>query len=110
MEKYQYLVEDAVIFLIMAIFSVMRNLVNSDKPISWAKSFTKMLSNLVAGLGLYSFLLSYKSWYGEYPQKIGVIMLVTYAGSKMIDLIVDKIFDWIKKLDFRKIIKKLLEL
>lgn len=110
MDRLREFTEDSVIFLIMAIFSVMRNLIASDEPINWTKSIAKVFSNLVAGVGFYSFLLSYRPWYGEYPQKIGIIMVVTYTGSKLVDLLVDKLFIWLKGIDFKSIIRKLFDL
>ena len=110
MDRFRGLAEDSAIFLVMSIFSVIRTMISSDKPIEWGRSIARMFSNLVAGVGFYSFLLSYKEWYGEYPQKIGVIMFVTYAGSRVVDLFTDKIYTWIKKTDIRQLIKNIIDL
>jgi len=110
MERYRALAEDGVIFLVMAVFSVIKQILMDEEVIDWRKLFAKLFVQVVAGVGFYSFLLSYKPWYGEYPQKVGIIMIVTYMGSRLIDLVVDKTFKWIRKVDLKVLIKKLLEL
>ena len=107
MERYRGLVEDGFIFLLMAVFTAMKQLLAGEGEIDWRRTFAKIFVNMIAGVGIYSFLLSYKPWYGEYPQKVGVIMFVVYAGSRFIDLIVDKLFDWIKKTDFKELLRVL---
>lgn len=106
MERYQGIIEDIAIFVLMAVFSVIKQVVADDGEIPWKKVFTKIFSNFVAGAGFYSFLLAYKPWYGEYPQKVGVIMIVVYAGSRLIDVVVDAIY----KMDFKEIIKRWMNL
>ena len=110
MERYKGLLEDGAIFLLMAIFTAMKQMLSGDGEINWGKTFAKVISNLIAGIGIYSFLLSYKPWFHEYPQKVGVIMFVVYAGSRFIDLVVDKLFDWFKTTDFKEIIRILFKL
>lgn len=110
MERFKSLAEDGIIFAVMGILSIMKELLAKDEPIEWGKIFTKFFINLVSGVGVYSFLLSYKEWYGEYPQKIGVIMFATYTGSKVIDLVVDKVYVWIKNGGIKEIIRKILDL
>jgi hypothetical protein len=110
MERYRGLIEDGAIFLLMAVFTAMKQLLSDEGEINWRKTFAKIFTNLIAGVGLYSFLLSYKPWYGEYPQKIGVIMFVVYAGSRVIDIFVDKVFKWFKGIDMKEFIRKLFNL
>lgn len=110
MERWRALAEDGVLFLIMSIFAVMKQMIGTGGRILWGQALTKLFTNLVAGVGFYSFLLSYKEWYGEYPQKVGVIMFVVYTGSRVIDTLVDRMFMWLKKINFKELIKKLLEL
>lgn len=102
MEKYRALFEEGIILVIMALFTLLKEMINQTGPIHWAKSAAKFFTNLVAGWGFYSFLLAYKPWYGEYPQKVGVIMVVVYGGSRIIDLVVDAIY----KLNFKEIIRR----
>jgi len=108
MERYRGLIEDGAIFLLMSIFTALKQLLADDGEINWGKTFAKIITNLLAGVGIYSFLLSYKPWFHEYPQKIGVIMFVVYIGSRLIDLVVDKSFDWLKGVDFKAILRILL--
>ena len=102
MERYRGLLEDGVILLIMSVFTVLKQMINEEGSIHWGKTFAKVFVNLVAGWGFYSFLMAYKPWYGEYPQKVGVIMIMVYAGSKLIDLVVDAIY----KFNFKEIIRR----
>lgn len=99
MERYRGLIEDGAIFLLMAVFTVMKQILVDEGQINWGKTFAKIFVNIIAGVGFYTFALSYKPWYGEYPQKIGVIMIVTYAGSKLIEIVVDKIYNFVRKKD-----------
>lgn len=110
MEKYRGLFEEAFIFLLMSVFTAMKQLINREGEIDWTSTFAKVFTNLVAGVGIYSFLLSYKDWYGQYPQKVGVIMFVVYSGSRIIDLFVDKFLDWLRNTDFKDIIRKIFNL
>jgi len=110
MDRYRGLVEDGAIFLLMAVFTAMKQILVDDGEIDWTKTFSKIFTNIIAGVGFYSFLLAYKPWYGEYPQKVGIIMVVTYTGSKLIDIVVDKFFVWLRKTDFKEIIRKLMNL
>ena len=110
MERFRSLAEDGVIFIIMGILSIMKELISQDGPIEWGKISAKFLINLISGVGVYSFLLSYKEWYGEYPQKIGVIMFATYTGSKIIDLVVDRLYVWMKHGGIKELIRKLFNL
>ena len=102
MERYRGFVEEGMIFMIMSIFTVLKQMLREGDDVDWKKSLIKVFTNLVAGWGFYSFLLAYKPWYGEYPQKIGVIMVMVYAGSKLIDIVVDAVY----KFDFKEIIKR----
>lgn len=106
MERFRALAEDSLIFLVMAIFSVMREGLKSDKAINWRKTFMRVFTNFVAGVGFYSFLISYKPWFSQYPQKIGTVMVVVYAGSHLIDIVVDKIYEGITLENLKKLINK----
>ena len=105
-ERFKFVVEDGLIILIMAIFKVLKELLNTVGPIDWPKFFIKIFTNFIAGMGFYSFLLAYKEWYGQYPQKVGVIMVVVYAGSNLIDVVVEAIY----KFDFKEMIKRWMQL
>lgn len=106
MEKYKELIEDGIILAIMSVFTVLKQMLNDEGRINWCKTLTKVFTNLVAGWGFYSFLLAYKPWYGEYPQKVGVIMITVYGGSRLIDVVVDTLYNF----DFKEIIRKWLNL
>ena len=110
MERYRGLIEDGAIFLLMAVFTVMKQLLVEEGEINWSKSIAKVFVNFVAGVGFYTLLLSYQDWFGQYPQKVGVVMIVTYVGSKTIDIFVDKFYDWFKKFDFKDLIRRLMNL
>ena len=99
MERYRGLIEDGAIFLLMAVFTVMKQLLVEEGEINWGKTFAKIFVNIVAGVGFYTFVISYDSWFSDYPQKVGTIMVVTYAGSKLIEIVVDKIYDFARKKD-----------
>lgn len=105
MDRYRGLVEDGVIFLLMAVFTAIKQLLLEKGLINWAKTISKVFTNLIAGVGFYTFIISYEPWASKFPQKIGVIMMVVYAGSRLIDLVVDKLFEWFKTTDFKLIIK-----
>ena len=87
------------VFLTGGLFSGMKQLLSEEGKIDWLRLFLRMFSNLIAGVALYSFLISYKPWYGEYPQKTGIIIVLVYAGSRGIDLLADKVMEYIKKLE-----------
>ena len=55
----------------------------------------------MAGWGLYSLLVGYKEWFGNYPQKVFVIMSVVYVGFQVLESIK-------KKKIFEKIVKFIL--
>ena len=105
MERYRGLIETGAIFLVGAVMSAMKQLLADEGEIDWRKTFARVLSNILAGVGIYSFLLSYRPWFNEYPQKIGVIMFLVYVGSRLIDVLVDKLFDWIKYTNFKEILR-----
>lgn len=107
MEKYRGIFEDGAIFLLMSLFTALKQILADEGEIDWPRTFAKVFTNLIAGVGIYSFLLSYKPWYGEYPHKVGIIMIVVYAGSRVIDVVVDKFFTWLTKTDFKEILRKL---
>jgi hypothetical protein len=72
-------------------------LLAEEGKVDWLRIIFKTVSNLIAGIALYSFLVSYKPWYGEYPQKTGIIIVLVYAGSRGIDLIADRLVKIIEK-------------
>lgn len=110
MEEFTTLAEDGALFLIMSVFAVMKQMIAADEKIKWRLTFSKVFINLVAGIGFYSFLLSHRDWYANWPQKIGVIMLSVYVGSRLIDIIVDKFFKWIMDFDFKELLRRLFDL
>ena len=110
MERYRGLIEDGAIFALMAIFTAMKQILADEGEVDWGRTIAKIFVNLVAGVGLYTFVISYKPWASEFPQKVGVIMIVVYVGSRLIDLFVDKLFIWVKNLDIKDIIRKLMNL
>ena len=111
MKKYiDVIINDGVIFLLMGIVAVIKDMVGSEQKINWPKLWSKLFTKIAVGAGFYSFLLSYKPWYGEYPQKVGIIMIAVYVGDKIIDVIADKLFAFFKKFDLKTLIKKLFEL
>jgi hypothetical protein len=97
MEKWKWILEEGVIFLAGTIFSAMKTLLGEEGEIMWLRIFLKAFSNLIAGVALYSFLISYKPCYSEYPQKTGVIIVLVYAGSRGVDLIAEKVLKWVEK-------------
>lgn len=99
MEKWKWVFEEGPIFLAGAIFSAMKTILSDEGPIDWLKIIVRTVSNVIGGVALYSFLISYKPWYGEYPQKTGVIIVLVYAGSRGIDLLADKVVTWIKRIE-----------
>lgn len=105
MEKFKDLIELIFLFGIMGIFSVLKHGLNKENKWNVWKALSKFLVNVIAGVGFYSFLLSYNPWHGEYPQKIGVIMFVTYIGSRLIDLLVDKTLDGLRSMNIKELIK-----
>ncbi len=111
MKKYlDVIINDGVIFLVMGILAVMKDMLSTNTELNWKKAVSKLFIKITVGVGFYSFLLSYKPWYGEYPQKIGVIMVATYMGDKIIDILVEKGYQFFKKFNIKVLIKKLLEL
>lgn len=111
MQKYIDNLPDTVFwFLVMGLLTVIKEGIKTAGEWSWRRSSSKFLANVIAGAGFYSFLLSYKPWYGEYPQKIGVIMLVVYVGSSLIDIVTDKIIDGFKNGWAKDVVRKLFNL
>ena len=106
MERYRGLMEDGVILLVMSVFTVLKQLLGEEGAIHWGKTTAKVITNFIAGWGLYSFLQAYKPWYSEYPQKVGVIMFVVYGGSKLLDIMVDSVY----RLNWREILRRWLGL
>jgi len=110
MDKFKDLIETSAWFILMGLLTVIKDGMGHEKAWNWKLSAAKFFTNIVAGVGFYSFVLSYKPYYGEYPQKIWVIMLVVYGGNKFIDAIVERIAIMIKKFSFKKFIQKIIEL
>ena len=111
MERLKELLRnEGVIFIFMGIVAVMRDMLSKKDKIYWHQLGLKFLTKVSTGVGLYTFLLSYKPWYGQYPQKIGVIMIAVYIGDKVIDIFMEKMFRWLYKFDIKTLIKKLFDL
>ena len=104
------LVEVILLFLVMAIFSVAKRGLNREENWNIGKTLTKVFVNFIAGVSLYSVLISYDERFGDYPQKLGVAMFVTYIGSKVIDILVDKTFDNLSWKKIKEYLIKLIEL
>jgi hypothetical protein len=103
MERFRAFIEgDAIILAIMALFTFLKQSINEPGPIHWAKAFTKVFTNFVAGWGFFSLVMAYDARLGEYPQKVGVIMITVYAGSRLIDIVVDGLY----RLNFKEIIRR----
>lgn len=107
MERIRSIIETGSIFAIMAVFSVMKEALSKEGAINWKKSFMKGFVNFVAGVSFYSVLISYKPQIDNYPQRIGAIMFVTYIGSKLLDILVDRTYDFFKKENLKSFINKL---
>jgi hypothetical protein len=107
MERLKPIMEagDALILAIMAIFTFLKQSINESGKINWTKGFVKIFTNFVAGWGFYYAIIAYWTDLSQYPQKVPVIMVATYAGSRLIDIVVDKIY----KLNFKNIIRKWLD-
>lgn len=101
------LVEVIIVFLVMAISSVARKGINKTSNWDIGKTLTKVFVNFIAGVSLYSLLLSYSGWFGDYPQKLGVAMFVTYIGEKVVDVAVEEVF---KKMSIEAIKKYILKI
>lgn len=106
MERLKSLVETGAIFTIMAIFAVMKDALSKDGVINWKKSFMKGFVNFVAGVGFYSAIIAYKPNLDNYPQRIFVIMFVTYIGSKLLDIMVDKVYESVTLDNIKKFVNK----
>ena len=97
MERFKGFIEgDLLILAIMAVFTFLKQSINDKGPIDWKKALIKVFTNFVAGWGFYSLVLAYDARLGDYPQKVGIIMIAVYGGSRLIDVIVDALykFDW----------------
>lgn len=77
--------ETALIFLLMGAFSVIMQINKEEKEVKFSKVFQKFYMNVIAGWGIYSAMIGYEEWFGNYPQKIFVIMTVTLMGVKAFD-------------------------
>jgi hypothetical protein len=97
MEKWKWLWEEGLIFFAGSVFSAMKTLLGEEGEIDWFRILFKTISNVIAGIALYSFLIAYKPWYSEYPQKTGIIIVLVYAGSRGVDLVAEKVIKWIEK-------------
>jgi hypothetical protein len=107
MERLRPIMEagDALILAIMAIFTFLKQSINEAGKINWTKGFVKIFTNFVAGWGFYYAIIAYWTELSQYPQKVPAIMVATYAGSRLIDIVVDKIY----QLNFKNILRKWLE-
>lgn len=104
------LIEVVLLFLVMAIFSVAKKGLNETRNWNITKSLIKVFITFIAGVSLYSFLISYDRWFGDYPQKLGVAMLLTYTGDKIIDILIDKMFDNLSWKSIKDYLMKILKL
>ena len=87
MKNYQDLIETIIIFLIMGILSVIAKLQKSETKLNLRQKFNIFYINTVAGWGVYSLLIGYKEWFGNYPQKVFTIMSVVYVGFEVLEYI-----------------------
>jgi len=110
MDRFKDIGETILLFVIMGIFTILKSGLSKQSRWDIWRSLSKFFVNIIAGVGFYSFLLSYKDWFGSYPQKIGVIMFTVYIGSRLIDLVVDKSFETLKGMNLKEIIKHLFNL
>jgi hypothetical protein len=85
MEDYFAYTETALIFLLMGAFSVIMQINKEEQKVSFPKIFQKFYMNIIAGWGIYSALIGYEEWFGNYPQKVFIIMTVTLLGVKAFD-------------------------
>lgn len=85
MEKYRAFIETGVIFILMGVFSVIVKLNKEDKEVKFSKIFTRFYTNIIAGWGIYSLLIGYHEWFGNFPQKIFIIMTVVLTGVRAFD-------------------------
>jgi len=97
-------------FILMGFLAIMKEGMGRKTPWEWKTAFVKFLTNIIAGVGFYSFILSYWPWYGENPQRIWVIMIVVYGGNTFIDIVINKIAMFLKGFDMKELIKKLFNL
>ena len=110
MERFKGLADTTFWFLLMGLLTIIKQGMKEEGKWDWRRALSKFFVNVIAGVGFYSFLLSYKPWYGEYPQKVGVIMVVVYAGSSLIDIVTDKLIDAFRNGWVKEIVKKLFNL
>ena len=82
MTEYFAYTETAIIFLLMGAFAVIMQINKEAKKVSFHKVFQKFYMNIIAGWGIYSALIGYEEWFGNYPQKVFIIMTVTLLGVK----------------------------
>jgi hypothetical protein len=111
MERLRELLRnDGVIFLFMGVLAVMKEMISTTERINLRLVGIKLFIKIASGVGFYSFLLSYKEWYGQYPQKIGIIMVCVFAGDKVIDIVIDRIYYYFNRFDIKTLMKKLFDL
>lgn len=82
MNEYFAYTETLLIFLVMGAFAVIMQINREERKVSFAKIFQKFYMNIIAGWGIYSALIGYEEWFGNYPQKVFIIMTVTLSGVK----------------------------
>lgn len=75
----------ALTFIIMGVFTVVVKISNSQTRLNFKQIFATLYINMVAGWGIFSLLTSWNSWFGVPPQKVFVILAVTYGGYDAID-------------------------
>jgi hypothetical protein len=104
MERLRPIMEagDAIILAIMALFTFLKQSINEAGKINWTKGLIKVFTNFVAGWGFYYAIIAYWSELSEYPQKVPAIMIATYAGSRLIDVVVDALY----RINIKEILKK----
>ena len=101
-DKMSDLLITLVIFIIMGTLKLVATIAGSNTKISIRQKFNVFYVNTVAGWGFFSLLISYDDWFGKLPQKIFIIMSVTYVGFNILNStkflnFVKKFFEYVTK-------------
>ncbi len=102
------LMNNAFWFLVFGLLSIAGKGMKEHKKLNFSLAIVKLFINIFAGYGLYSLIVWIWNEASQPPLQIFVIMAVVYLGSPIVDILTERLLNFIREVNIGNFIKDLI--